>query len=328
MSELRKDPTGEKWVIVATKRKERPFDFLHPKEEKPCSFCPGNEHLTPPESFSYRQENTVADSPGWRIRVVPNLFPALVREADFSAEKDLYMRAPALGGQEVIIEVPEHKMSFSEMGRGRVKEVIQAYQERFKFWSTEINIKYVLIFKNYGKTAGASLEHPHSQLMALSIVPPRVEEELRESQLFYDRNEKCLFCAMLERELKERRRLVLESKRFVVFCPFASRFPYEVVLLPKEHQNCFVELDDKSREELAEVVIALFKKLETKLDDPPYNYLIHSSPVVFDHLHYHWHLELTPRLATAAGFEWGTGIFINMVSPEEAAKVLREDQDI
>ncbi len=160
--------------------------------------------------------------------------------------------------------------------------------------------------------------------MALSMIPPRVEEELRESQLFYDRNEICLFCAMIERELKEKKRLVLETKRFVVFCPFASRFPYEIILLPKEHQNCFSELDNESQKELAGVMLSILKRLETKLDNPPYNYLIHSSSVVFDHLHYHWHLELTPRLTNAAGFEWGTGIFINVVSPEEAASVLRQ----
>lgn len=325
LSELRKDPTGEKWAIVAAGRKGRPSDFRYSEEKGRCAFCPGNEQMTPPEVFSYREEGTMPDAPGWRIRVVPNLFPALVREADFAPEKDFYLRSPALGGHEVIIEAPEHETDFQHMGTSRVEEVIEVYQERFNFWASQKDVRHVLIFKNYGKTAGASLAHPHSQIMALSLMPPRVQEELKESQLYYEKKEKCLFCRMIDIELRERQRVVMENEGYLAFCPFASRFPYEVMLVPKNHLNCFGDLPKKDRRSLARIWAELMGRLSERLGDPPFNYLIHSTSVLFEDICYHWHVEITPRLTTAAGFEWGTGIFINVVSPEEAARVLREE---
>jgi UDPglucose--hexose-1-phosphate uridylyltransferase len=324
-SELRKDPTGEKWAIVAGGRKGRPSDFRYPGEKGVCAFCPGSEHLTPPEVFSYREEGTEPDTPGWRIRVVPNLFPALSTEPRFTAEKDFYQKIPALGGHEVIIEAPEHEMNFPRMGASRVEEVIRAYQERFNYWAGQKDVKHVLVFKNYGRTSGASLEHPHSQIMALSIVPPRFGEELRESDLYYNKNEKCLFCEMIEVEQRTKVRVILENKGYLAFCPFASRFPYEVMIVSKKHMNCFGDLSKTDRRDLAGIWSKLMGILSKKLDNPPYNYLIHTSPALFENIYYHWHIEITPRLTTAAGFEWGTGIFINVVSPEEAAKVLREE---
>lgn len=325
LSELRKDPTGEKWAIVAGGRKGRPSDFRYQGEKGVCAFCPGNERLTPPEVFSYREEGTGPDTPGWQIRVVPNLFPALSTEPQFSPQKDFYQKSPALGGHEVIIEAPEHDTDFARMGATRVEQVIKAYQERFNHWAGQKDIRHVLVFKNYGKTSGASLEHPHSQIMALSIVPPRFGEELRESDLYYNKNEKCLFCEMMEVERREQVRIVLENKGYLVFCPFASRFPYEVMILPKKHLNCFGDLTKTDRKELARIWTKLMGRLGQKLDNPPYNYLIHTTAALFENIDYHWHVEITPRLTTAAGFEWGTGIFINVVPPEEAARVLREE---
>lgn len=334
MPELRKDPITGRWVIISTDRAKRPTDFSRdPMKQKGgfCPFCPGNESKTPPEVLGYRSSTVggpeaPANSQGWRVRVVPNKFPALGIEGNLDrAPEGMFDKMNGVGAHEVIIETPEHNSTFANMPIKRVEDVIWAFRDRMIDLKRDRRFKYILIFKNHGEPAGASLEHPHSQLIALPIIPKQAAEELEGAKQYFQYKERCIFCDVIRQELDDGARVVSENQDFVTLAPFAPRFPFETWIMPKEHESAFDNSPSHVYENLARSLQTLVTKSERVLDNPAYNFVIHTSPVQdLAKDYYHWHMEFMPKLTKVAGFEWGTGFYINPTPPEEAAKFLRE----
>ncbi|EKF48750.1 galactose-1-phosphate uridylyltransferase [Thermosipho africanus H17ap60334] len=328
MPEYRKDPVVRRWVIIATERAKRPHDFTVPKEEAKGGFCPfdyGNEHTTPPEIFAFRPENTEPNSPGWWVRVVPNKFPAV--NPDIEIEKyghGMYDAMAGFGYHEVVVETPEHSSTFALYDDKQAEEVVWAYVKRFRQLREDKRLKYILIFKNHGALGGASLPHPHSQIIAIPSVPKRVLEELNGAKDYYDYKERCVFCDMISQEKIENRRIVEENEDFIAFAPYASRFPFEVWIAPKVHSHDFGKIEDSQVKTFAIILRNTLKRIYKVLDNPPYNFVIHTSPTYEEgKIYYHWHVEIMPRLTRVAGFEWGSGFYINPVPPEDASKYLK-----
>ncbi|HHT9118342.1 MAG TPA: galactose-1-phosphate uridylyltransferase [Candidatus Hypogeohydataceae bacterium YC38] len=330
MPELRKEPVSGRWVIIATERALRPSDFIAvpPPTIKGnfCPFCEGNEDKTPPEIMAYRERDTRPNTRGWRVRVVPNKFPALVIEGGLNKRGDgIYDIMNGIGAHEVIIECPQHKISLTSLPPAHVQEIIWTYRDRLVDLKKDKRLIYGMLFKNVGAVAGASLEHTHTQLIVTPIVPLVVASEMEGSMAFYKYRGRCLFCDMINQELSNGSRMVLEGEHFVTFAPYAARFPFELWILPKNHSSHFENIQRSEVEELAETLRAALCKLEGALEQPPYNFIIHTSPFDQPELaHYHWHIEIIPRLTRVAGFEWGTGFYINPVPPENAAEYLKK----
>ncbi|HHW41147.1 MAG TPA: galactose-1-phosphate uridylyltransferase [Syntrophomonadaceae bacterium] len=329
MPELRQEPVTKKWVIIATERSKRPSDFPVKQEERKggiCPFCKGNENLTPPEIISYREPETKPNEPGWWIRVVPNKFPALQRERTENPPKeDFYTVLPGTGAHEVIIEASEHDTSLERQSLSQLVEIFRSWRERHNHLMNEDEIKYVQIFKNEGAVAGASLQHPHSQVIAVPLIPDVIAEELDGAQKFYREKKNCIYCEINQVELNRNTRIVEENDGFIAYCPFASRFPFETWVVPKQHKASFSGLDDSLLRHLSSIIKETISKITTSLNHPPYNLILHTAPAGYqDAPYYHWHMEILPRLTIVAGFEWGTGIYINPTPPEAAASYLRE----
>lgn len=330
MPELRKDPVLGRWIIIATERAKRPSDFgMEPQEksnEKLCPFCVGNENKTPPEVLAYREPETKPNTKGWWLRVVPNKFPALEVEGDLSRTGEgMYDKMNGIGAHEIIIENPDHYKTLPELERKNVEDVIWAYRDRTVDLKRDSRFEYILIFKNQGSAAGASLTHSHSQLIALPIVPKRVKEEMVGAQHYYENKERCVFCDVIRQETKSVSRIITENEDFVVFAPFASRFPFETWIIPKKHDSSFEDIQKHEVIHLACCLKGILTRMNKVLNFAPYNYMLHNSPLNTSHLpYYHWHIEVMPILTRVAGFEWGTGFYINPTPPEEAAKFLRE----
>jgi UDPglucose--hexose-1-phosphate uridylyltransferase len=329
MPELRKDPIIGRWVIISNERAKRPQDFIV-KEEIPratmCPFCKGNEGSTPPEIMAYRDDHSKPNTPGWSLRVVPNKFPALKIEGGLNREgRGVYDMMNGVGAHEVIIECPEHRLNFSELSEKSIENVLWSYRDRIIDLQKDQRFKYILIFKNAGAAAGASLEHTHSQLIALPIVPINVKREIDGSKKYYQYKERCIFCDILRQEIDLGDRIVSENADFLAFAPFAPRFPFETWLLPKSHQSSYQNTQKTEFESLAKILSDVLKRQDIALNHPPYNFILHSSPFTDSkNDYYHWHIELIPKLTKVAGFEWGTGFYINPTPPEDAAKFLRE----
>ncbi len=329
MPELRKDPITGRWVIIATGRAKRPSDFSHATVPPPrtgfCPFCPGNESKTPPEVLAFRPGGA-ANSAGWTLRVVPNKFPALRVEGDLSREGDgMYDRMNGIGAHEVIIETPDHNATFAEMPESQVREVLWAYRSRLLDLRQDKRLRYGVVFKNHGEEAGASLEHPHSQLIALPVIPKRVADELAGARTYFEYKERCIYCDILRQELQSSARLVLETERFAVIQPYAPRFPFETWILPRRHESHFEEADPSTLDNLAWVLRATLRKMDKVLEHAAYNFAVHTAPLQEGALaHHHWHIEVIPKLTRVAGFEWATGFHINPTPPEESAKFLRD----
>jgi len=339
LSELRHDPVQRRWVIIATDRGRRPSDFARngapPAENGACVFCPGNEAATPPEIAALRQGAGGAGGPGWRVRVVPNKFPALEGGGDPEiAGSGLYLRMQGAGAHEVIIETPDHAADLSSMPGRALEEVLGIYRERLRELLTRQMHKYVLIFRNHGEAAGASLAHPHTQIIATPVTPLQVAEELESSRAHFEKTGRCLFCQVLEHEISDGRRILAADDAFVAFAPYASRFPYEVHLYPRKHSHSFAQESDETVARLASALGGALRRLRGVLGDPPYNFVFHTAPNkeleagrpgYWQTLEqdYHWHVEILPRLTPIAGFEWGTGLHINPTAPEAAAEALR-----
>jgi len=329
MPELRKDPVIGRWVIVAEERALRPHDFQEKREPSRGGFCPlceGHESKTPPEVLAYRDAGTAPDTPGWRVRVVPNKFPVLRVEGDLDKRAHgMYDRMRGIGAHEVFVETPEHLESLTELTDPHVAEVISSYRDRLLDLRKDSRMAYGMLFKNVGASAGASLEHSHSQLIATPVVPRRVAEEISGAKIFYEHRDRCVFCDIIYQEMSVEERMVMATDRFLVLTPYASRFPFETWILPRRHSSQFEKLEPAEIEDLAYVLRRTLGRLETALDRPPFNYMIHTSPFGAGPLeHYHWHLEIIPRVTKTAGFEWGTGFYINPVPPEAAAEFLRK----
>lgn len=329
MSEWRKDPVTERWVIIATERSKRPSDYCHTEEKRQfdfCALCEGHEGETPPEVLAFRRPGSKPNSPGWWIRVVSNKFPAVKIEGELNYhENGIYLSMNGIGAHEVIIEATEHEPNLEEQAEKQIEEVIWAWRERSLDLRKDKRLKYIQVFKNYGVIGGASLEHAHSQLIAIPKVPIDISQELTGIRNYAERNNSCLFCDMIKQESKEKTRIIFEGSEFIFFAPFASRFPFETWILPKKHQHDFVQIQKEQINELSMALRTILSRLSCLLCNPPYNLILHTSPInEFEDNRYHWHFELLPRLTFMAGFEFGTGYYINPTPPELAAKSLKE----
>ena len=329
MDQLRKDPVAGRWVIVFTDRPCAPGDFeIEPPQEGKgsCPFCYGHESMTPPEIHAHREGATQPDSPGWSTRVVPNKFPALRIEGDLNRQGiGMFDMSNGIGAHEVIIETPDHQKSLADLLDHEVEKVVWSYRDRSIDLHGDKRFRYIMVFKNHGYSAGASLSHSHTQLIALPMIPKNVKEELAGASAYYEYRERCIFCDMIAQEREENERLICENSRFLAFSPFASRFPFEVWILPKEHHSDFSSIRTEDVIELARILKAVLLKMKYVLNDPSYNFIIHTSPIEKDEReNYHWHIEIMPKLLRIAGFEWGSGFYINPTPPEIAAKYLRE----
>jgi UDPglucose--hexose-1-phosphate uridylyltransferase len=328
MSEFRQNMASKEWVIVAPLRGKRPSDFIKvslkreplPPHKADCPFCRGNEALTPQALY------LKPESGDWQIRVVPNKYAAL--QPDTTAARThvgAFLSANGYGVTEVVIETPEHNKTIATMELSEISAILTAYRERFSQISQNENINLITIFRNFGPLAGTSLEHPHSQIIATPLVPPHIRNQIERSILYHDEYGRCVYCDMLAEELRQKERIVLENDSFVAFCPWAARTPFEARIYPKRHAASYLSITEKEIGDLAWILRAILAKIYNTLQNPDYNYVLHCSPV--DELHarcLHWYFIIIPKIGTPAGFEIGSGIFINTVPPEDSARFLRE----
>ena len=329
MHELRKDPITGRWVIIASERASRPTDFVIDRQMPSggtCPFCYGSEDRTPPEVLAYRPGTTPADTPGWRVRVVPNKYPALRIEGLLGRRAaGMYDLMNAVGAHEVVIECPAHSSQLADLSTAEVTDVVRAYRDRFVDLKRDPRFRYILIFKNQGAEAGATLEHAHTQIIATPVVPKRVSEEIAGARQHFEQRERCIYCDILHQEIDLGTRVVSRNEHFVVVAPFAARFPFETWILPVEHTAYFEAIPAEQVESLAAALRDTLRRIHSALDGPAFNYVLHTAPTGGDRVDetYHWHLEIMPKLTRVAGFEWGSGFYINPTPPEAAADVLR-----
>lgn len=329
MPELRKDPVLGRWIIIAKERGKRPTDFIVEHSQSKggfCPLCPGNEKTTPPEVLSYGEGNHQPNTPGWTLRVVPNKYPALIIEGNLDKEGEgLYDKMNGIGAHEVIIESPNHNEAFADLSLQRMLDVFLAFRDRIIDLGRDPRFKYVMVFKNFGRAAGASLEHSHSQLVALPIVPRTIESELSGSLSYYRYKERCVFCDIIRQEIKTEERVVCQNDHFLTITPYAPRSPFEMWILPRRHASSYIAQDHDSFQSLAAIFSESMKRLNICIPNVPYNFVLHSAPLRSEPLdHYHWHFEIMPKLTQIAGFEWGSGFYINPTPPEDAARFLKE----
>lgn len=332
MSELRQDPTTEEWVIVATDRAKRPHDLSRPQGvsrgslpyDESCPFCHGNEAQTPPEIARYVALGGHRD--GWDVRVVPNKFPALTPEGTTERRKEgeLFRHTDGIGVHEVIVENSRHDLGMADMDEAQLTLILRAYRDRYNALKTHPYWRFITIFRNYGESAGTTLEHPHSQLIATPIAPTYLRKDYDLAFRYYDTMGRCLYCDLLRAELADGRRVVAETECFLVFHPYASRLPFETWISPKEHQPSFGLFPEAMLGDLAKALKTTLLDLKEALNDPDYNYAIHTAPAEDEEdPYYDWHIRIVPRLTIPAGFEMGSGIYINTASPEQTAEFMR-----
>lgn len=316
MNELRKDYLLNRWVIIAKDRGKRPTDFVHKEsEEKPgfCYFCPGNEHTTPPEISRIEEDGK------WIIRCFPNKYPATTQEYG-EVEENLLTKKTAYGRHEVIAETPDHGQHLNELSIEHLVKVLDMYSSRIKELKKDKKIRYVMVFKNQGKEAGASLDHSHTQIIALPIVPSLVQAENNAAEKYFEEKDSCPYCDIWGEE-RGSDRLIFEDEHTISFAPYASRFPFEAWIMPKRHVRSLEELSLEEKQSFAGILKKILRRLHTSLNKPPYNFWLHQSPEDGD---LHFHLELAPRLAKFAGMEHGSEVVINVVPPELAALHYKE----
>ncbi len=328
MPEFRQNLATKEWVIISPERGKRPSDFIKdqfkkeplPSYDHDCPFCAGNEEKTPPEVYRFPSEGN------WQARVVPNKFAALKSNlATTRTNVGAFLAAKGFGIAEVVIESPKHDTHPALMKIEEVLEILKAYRRRQEEISKNKEINLITIFRNHGTKAGTSLEHPHSQIIATPIVPPHVRYPIEQAILHFDDSGRCVYCEMIEEERRQKERLIIDSDSFIAFCPYASRTPFETRIYPKRHMTVFSHTTDAELEELAWVLRNALLKIHLCLDNPDYNFIIRSAPVGEESARYlHWYMVIIPRIAVPAGFEIGSGIYINSVPPEDSARYLRE----
>jgi UDPglucose--hexose-1-phosphate uridylyltransferase len=325
MPELRKDPIVDRWVIIYPEGANRPLGHAD-LAKAGCPFCAGNEAMTPPEVLIFPDDEAQASSRDWSVRVVPNKYPALVpEESGKIIAGENYEISSGLGVHEVIIESPRHVTDIASLSEKQFEKILRAYRTRMMVLRADSRFRYILVYKNQGNEAGATLEHAHSQLIALPMIPKHAFEEITAAKAYYQTNGRCIFCHLIRKETGARQRVVAENAGFVVICPFAPRFPYETWILPKKHLSSFAQDSQYEDSDLAGILRDTLIRLGLSLANPPFNYFIHSGPTHEDeNNYYHWHLEILPKLVRIGGFEWGSGSYINTVTPEESARLLRE----
>ena len=328
--EYRRCPVSGRWVILAPERALRPIELQHGEPHhrhngtpvESCPFCPGHERDTPDEVYAIR------DDRGWHLRVVPNKYPAVRPISEVPPHTvttdGFFESVSGFGIHEVVIESASHLCEPTRLSDQQYRDVLAAYRERLIAHARNPDLVYSTVFKNVGAEAGASLAHLHSQIVATPIVPDAIRTELEAADDYYIRERRCVFCALLESERRLQVRVVAETGRFVVLSPFAPRFAYELWVLPLAHDSQYEKAGDEALLELAGLMKRALGAIDAVLDEPAYNLFLHTGPLRASNLPYfHWHFEITPRTARPAGFEWGSGCFINAVAPERAAAELR-----
>ncbi len=333
MSEYRQNIMNGEWVIVSSERAKRPADYastaktriVQPEHSPDCPFCKGNEDKCSQPTYETK------NGKDWKLRIVPNRYAAVSRPEQIPDTPlprmrvaDMHLFAPGYGAAEVVIESPKHNDNLAFMEKSDVYEIIKSYKERFNTLSEDPNIAMVNIFKNYGASAGASLEHPHSQIIATHVLATHITDELSYARRSFNTYGTCIFCDLLRKEMDSKDRIITISKHFVAFCPFASRYPYEMRIFPLKHSALFGTINEDEMEDLSDILRTVLAKMFTLLNDPDYNYYVRTVPNSDgDVRYYHWHIAITPRLTRPAGFELGTRIYINTTPPELAAEQLR-----
>jgi UDPglucose--hexose-1-phosphate uridylyltransferase len=337
MSQMRKDIFTGRWVIVEETATVRPSDFHFQKFVRGTTFCPfceTNEASTPPEVFAVRKPGSRPNGPSWSVRVVPNSNPRLRIEGDLGRRGEgLHDLMNGIGAHEIIAETPRHDRSLHELDPGEISDVIRAYVARIVDLERDPHLRYVLVFKNQGEGAGAhTISHSISQLMALAVTPGNVKTKLMIAREYFAQKERCIYCDVLQQELKQGKRTVAENAHFVAFAPFASRFPFELLLLPKAHNSAFSRMSGDEIDALSKILRDVLRKLDQTLGTPPYNLSLQDRPFLRPRPGYwnsieddfHWHLEILPQITRITGFEWASGFFYNPVPPEVAAKCLEK----
>lgn len=324
MPKLRQNIVTGDWVVISPERAKRPEDFVPERKQVKaqskgsCPFCPPNG-----EAYLSRIASTETDN----LYVLPNKYPAFVSDDEIIQEGgDFYTSYKSIGAHEVI-SFKDHDIEIPDLKEDVLVDLFSTYQKRMAFHDRNPVIEYISIIHNFGSESGASIDHPHSQLFASSIMPPYITKELLGSKKYYQEHKECVFCRMIQEE-KQEFRIIEENEKFIAFTFFASRFPFEVWILPKEHMPRFESMGHSSLNSLVQVFSSVMKKMANLLNEPPYNFFIHTSPAQTSHtsFYYHWHLEITPRLSKLGGYEIGTGLIIDVVSPESAAKFLRGEK--
>jgi len=340
MPELRKDPVIERWVIIASERGRRPNEFsvtIDTPSGTFCPFCPGNESRTPSEIAQWgRDPAAPANSSGWNVRVVSNKFPVLTSEGSLESQGlGMFDLMNGVGAHEVIIENPRHDFDFADATAPEMHAVWDAYIARFNELRRDERFRHILIFRNAGAAAGATVSHPHSQVIAVPITPKQVTEHLEASREYYLRKNRCIYCDVLRQELSMKDRIVEANEHFVVASPFAARFPFELCIYPRRHSHDFTLMTPAEVSALSETLPRTLRRIKRALNNPAYNLMVQTVPniqpqngragygdtIAHD---FHWRIDILPRLTSVAGFEWGTGFYINPVSPESATRFLCE----
>jgi len=325
MSELRKDPVVNRWVITLDDKSfvpqpEYKIPGNMPERDEVCPFCEGNEDKTGKNIL------TINGADGrWKVRVIPNNNPYLKVETELSRKGvGMFDVVSGTGANEVIIETPRHNADFDRMETEDIFGVITAYKERMLDLQKDTRLEYTLIFRNRGIKAGAAVFHPHSQLIGLPVVPMRINEELESAKQYFEYKKRCVYCDIIENELTMGSRIIRQTENFILLTPFASRTCFEMWILPKKHMAHFPKIEEKEARDLAGLLKDAVARLNKALGNPSYNYMIHTAPVKAGDLdHFHWHIELLPRVKSQTGFEWGTGFYINPTLPEDVAVFLR-----
>lgn len=328
MPELRQNFFTKEWVIIATERAKRPEELAthRPPQEVPafvetCPFCPGNESKTPPEVMRYP-----TDGGPWQVRVIPNKFAALTSDVQpVRSLQHLRRRVTGFGFHEVIVDSPDHSRCMTLLSDEQVAKILAIYKQRYNVLSLDPRISHITIFKNHGVDAGASLQHPHSQLIATPVIPSQVRHRLYEALRHYDDVGECMFCHMVEREIEDQTRVVLKNEHFVAMEVFASATPFATHIFPLRHMASFGDISELEISDLARILRSLLAKIYVGLENPDLNFTIRSGPAEYAGArHFHWYVSVIPRLTRVAGFELGSGMFINTVLPEDAAEFLRK----
>jgi UDPglucose--hexose-1-phosphate uridylyltransferase len=332
MPELRKDPVVGRWVIISTERSRRPTNFTPEGPSRAASFSPfadGREDMTPPEVYAVRPAGGKANGPGWSVRVVPNKFPALEIEGSLDRRGEgMYDKMNGVGAHEVVIEGSDPEKHLADLSVEHIQQVAIAWRERMLDLKKDRRLRYCLVFKNHGSGAGATLDHAHSQIIATPIIPRMVQEELDGARRYYELKERCVFSDIIDQDMADGggRRLVSTTERFVAIAPFAPRFPFETWILPRARRSSYHTIDDPNEFlDFARILKDTLMRMNVALDTPPFNLILHTAPMGEDDLpYYQWHVEIMPKLTRVAGFEIGSGFYINPTPPEDAAQYMRE----
>ena len=334
-SELRLDLVSRDWVVIATGRARRPETFKEEKKEKrraekkKCPFCKITSQENPTLVFVKGKKYPLKDwsklPSDWSLVVVPNKYPAFLPypKLEKRVEGGIYQKVNAVGYHEVVI-TRDHKKDIDELPREKIKEVFDAYQERYLALKDKRFVNHIFIFHNHGPKAGASIAHPHSQIITTPHIDTDLENALSRAEQYFKEKKHCVYCRMNKWEIKSKKRIVYENEEFVAVCPFASKTAFQVIISPKKHLSYFEEITEKEKKFLADAFYVVFRKINKGLNNPDYNFYLHSAPCDGkDHNYYHWHWTILPKTSVWAGFEVEARMEISTIEPEEAAKYLR-----